>query len=158
MTDEQMTATTTVDAPAERIFAVVADPASHQHIDGTGWVREPLDAQPLGDLGQVFRMAMHHDNHPDGDYVMANKVTVLDPPGAIAWTPGQEGPDGEIGYGGFSWRYDLVPAGTDKTDVTLTYDWSEASPEIREYVQFPPFEVSHLENSLSHLSALATQS
>ncbi len=36
-----------INAPAEAIFAVLADPAKHAAIDGTGWVREPLDGQPL---------------------------------------------------------------------------------------------------------------
>jgi hypothetical protein len=38
----------------------------------------------------------------------------------------------------------------------LTYDWSAVPRETREYIQFPPFEKSHLENSLSHLASLAT--
>ena len=93
--------------------AVLADPASHAGIDGTGWVREALDGQLLSQPGQLFRMAMYHDNHPDGDYEMSNKVTVLDRPRTIAWEPGQAGPSGEIGYGGWIWRYDLTPRGQD---------------------------------------------
>jgi len=38
--------------------------------------------------------------------------------------------------------------------VTLTYDWSAVGPEVREYLQFPPFEPDHLDNSLQHLSDL----
>jgi hypothetical protein len=155
MTNEQLIASTTVDAPAEAVFAVLADPATHAAIDGTGWVREAVDGQLLSQPGQVFRVAMYHENHPDGDYEMANKVTALDPPRTIAWEPGQESPDGQISYGGWIWRYDLTPSDADKTDVTLTYDWSAVPQEPRE-IQFPPFEVSHLENSLSHLAALAT--
>jgi len=34
-------------SPAETIVAVLADPASHAPIDGTGWVRETLDTKPL---------------------------------------------------------------------------------------------------------------
>jgi Polyketide cyclase / dehydrase and lipid transport len=155
MTNDQMIARTTVAAPAEAVFAVLADPSSHQRIDGTGWVREALDGQPLSHPGQVFRMAMYHDNHPDGNYVMANKVTVLDSPRAIAWEPGQMGPDGKVGYGGLIWRYDLAPAGAERTDVTLTYDWSAVSQELREHIGFPPFDRSHLEHSLAHLAELA---
>ena len=58
MTDETISATTIINAPAEAIFAVLADPAKHAAIDGTGWVREPLDGQPLTAAGQVFRMAI----------------------------------------------------------------------------------------------------
>jgi len=157
MTTDQLIASTTVDAPAEAVFAVLADPASHARIDGTGWVRKSLDGQLLSESGQVFRMAMYHDKHPDGDYEMANKVTVLEPPRTIAWEPGQEGPDGEIGYGGWIWRYDLTPSEAHKTDVTLTYDWSAVPQESREEIQFPPFDRTHLENSLNNLGVLATQ-
>jgi len=158
MTTDQMIASTAVDASAEAVFAVLADPSTHQRIDGTGWVRDALDGQRLTRLGQIFRMAMYHDNHPDGDYEMANKITVLDPPRAIAWEPGQVKPDGEVSYGGLIWRYDLTPSGADKTDVTLTYDWSAVSPELRAHIHFPPFERSHLENSLRHLAELARSS
>ena len=66
MTDETVSASTIINAPAEAIFAVLADPAKHAAIDGTGWVREPLDSQPLTAAGQVFRMAMYHAKPPDG--------------------------------------------------------------------------------------------
>jgi len=90
MTDETISATTIINAPAEAIFAVLADPAKHAAIDGTGWVREPLDGQPLTAAGQVFRMAMYNDNVPGGHYRMANRVQVFDPPRAISWEPGMD--------------------------------------------------------------------
>ena len=155
MNNETLVRTTTVDAAAETVFAVLADPATHEAIDGTGWVRESLDGRPVTATEQVFRIHMYHDNHPDKDYEMANVVRVFEPPRAIAWEPGQEGPDGEIGCGGWTWRYDLAPAGADRTDVTLTYDWSAVPAEVREEIPFPPFEPTHLENSLRHLAELA---
>jgi uncharacterized protein YndB with AHSA1/START domain len=156
MTNDTTIATITIPAPAEAVFGVLADPATHQAIDGTGWVRESLDGESLTHTGQIFRIAMYHDNHPDGDYEMANKVEVFEPPRAIAWQPGQDGPDGDIGYGGWFWRYDLTPVASAQTQVTLTYDWSAVPPETREHIQFPPFDVAHLENSLSHLASLTT--
>ena len=30
---------------------------------------------------------MYHDNHPDKDYKIANRVEVFDEPQAIAWQP-----------------------------------------------------------------------
>ena len=100
MSTDTITARITVAAPPERVFGVLADPSSHQAIDGTGWVRESLDGKPLTEVGQHFRIAMYHDNHPVGDYEMTNTVRVLEPPRAIAWEPGQPEPSGEIGYGG----------------------------------------------------------
>ena len=111
MTEEQMHVTTSIKAPVEAVFDVLADPTTHAAIDGTGWVREPHDDKRLSETGQVFRMAMYHDNHPDKDYEMANRVEVFDPPHAIAWQPGQGPDDPKIEYGGWIWRYDLKPAG-----------------------------------------------
>jgi hypothetical protein len=88
---------------------------------------------------------------------VANKVQVLDPPRAIGWLTGEEKDDGHVELGGWIWRYDLAPLGPSETEVTLTYDWSAATPEAREVIQFPPFGVEHLERSLRHLSDLATR-
>jgi uncharacterized protein YndB with AHSA1/START domain len=156
MADETLSATTIIDAPAEAIFAVLADPTRHAAIDGTGWVREALDSEPLAAAGQVFRMAMYHPNHPDRDYQMANRIQVLDPPSAISWEPGQDtGADG-LQFGGWVWRYDLSPAGPSRTKVTLSYDWSAAPIHVRQNIAFPPFPPDHLGNSLAHLAELAT--
>lgn len=156
MAEESVSATTTIDAPAGVIFGVLADPAQHAAIDGTGWVRQSLDSRPLTEAGQIFRVAMHHDNHPDGDYQMANLVQVFDPPRAIAWKPGYDTGDGSLGFGGWTWRYDLAPAGPARTRVTLTYDWSAVADSVRQRIQFPPFPPDHLANSLAHLAELVS--
>ena len=65
MSKENVSVSTTVDAPAETVFAVLTDPATHEAIDGTGWVRQSVDGKPLTEVGQIFRMGMYHDNHPD---------------------------------------------------------------------------------------------
>ena len=90
---ESRHASTTVNAPAEAVFAVLADPSAHSAIDGTGWVRESLQDARITATGQVFRMAVYHPNHPDKDYKMANCVGVFDEPLAIEWQPGTESPE-----------------------------------------------------------------
>lgn len=156
MTNEIVSAVSTIPAPATAVFAVLADPATHSAIDGTGWVREPLDGERLTRPGQIFGMAMYHDNHPDGNYQMANRVQVFDPPRAISWEPGQRVADSDdLQFGGWVWRYDLTPVGESKTQVTLSYDWSAVPAVVREHIPFPPFAPDHLRNSLSHLAELA---
>lgn len=162
MAEERIYVSTSVSAPVDVVFDVLADPSTHQAIDGTGWVRESLDGKRLTETGQVFRMAMYHDNHPDKDYEMANRVEVFDRPHAIAWKPGQ-GPtergnligSAELEFGGWVWRYDLEPTGPNQTEVTLTYDWSQVPHSHRQDIEFPPFETRHLVNSLKHLAELA---
>ena len=154
MAAEALSATTTVQASASVVFAVLADPDSHAAIDGTGWVCEPLNSERLTTFGQVFRMVMYHPGHPDGRYRTANQIRELHPPHAIAWATGTEDAEGRLSFGGWVWRYDLAPAPARGTQVRLTYDWSGATRQARKVIEFPPFDAHHLDNSLRHLAAL----
>jgi uncharacterized protein YndB with AHSA1/START domain len=156
MADESLSAATIINASAEDVFAVLTDPAKHAAIDGTGWVRESLDSKPVTAAGQIFRVAMYHPNHPDGNYQMANRVQIFDPPNAIAWEPGYDTDGGGLGFGGWVWRYDLAPAGPSETKVTLSYDWSAVPEALRQHIGFPPFPADHLGNSLTNLAELVT--
>ena len=50
MEAERVTASTTIEAAPEPVFAVLADPSAHADVDGTGWVRGSLD----GDVPAVI--------------------------------------------------------------------------------------------------------
>ena len=152
MARESVRASTVIAAPADVVFALLADPTEHSAIDGTGWVRASLDPQPLTSVGQTFRMAMYHPNHPDGEYQIVNRVQEFDPPNVISWEPGYDSGDGTVSFGGWVWRYDLHPDGPSRTTVTLSYDWSAVAASVREHLRFPP---DHLGNSLAHLAHLA---
>jgi hypothetical protein len=154
---DRVSASLVLATPATTVFAVLADPAAHAAIDGTGWVREPVERARLAEVGQLFRMDMHHGDHPDSDYRVINKVVVFDAPRTIGWLTGYEKSDGTPEFGGWIWRYDLVPLGPSETEATLGYDWSAVPPSTRERIQFPPFGPDHLVNSLHHLSGLAAQ-
>ena len=159
MAEDAVSATMVINAPAQAIFAVLADPVTHAAIDGTGWVCEAVDSQPLTAAGQVFRMGMYHPGHPDGNYQTANRVQVFDPPRAISWEPGYDAGDGSLRFGGWIWRYDLAPAapsGPSGTTVTLTYDWSAVPESVRLRIGIPPFPPDHLRDSLARLAGLVT--
>jgi uncharacterized protein YndB with AHSA1/START domain len=157
MASESVSASTTIQAAPEVVFAVLADPSTHARIDGTGWVQRAKDVDPITDAGQVFRIAMYHPNHPDKNYETANLVEVFDEPRAIAWKTGTEDAQtGELSFGGWVWRYDVEATGPAPTTVTLTYDWSAVGPEVREFLEFPMFPPEHLDNSLQHLAELVT--
>lgn len=159
MEPEQLSATTTIDATPDAVFGVLADPTTHQAIDGTGWVRAAADPAPLSKTGQMFKMAMYHEGHPDKDYEIVNRVEVIEPPRTIAWKPGFVADEsGRLEFGGWLWRYDLEPAGPSQTTVKLTYDWSGATAQARQTFQFPIVGVDHLVHSLEHLASLATSS
>ena len=154
MASEAISTTMIVKASAEAIFAVLVDPAKHAAIDGTGWVRDPLDRQTLTGSGQIFRMAMYHPSHPNGDYEMANRVEVFDPPHAISWKPGYDAGDGILRFGGWIWRYDLAPLGPSETEVSHSYDWSAVPEDVAADRSSGHPSPRHLDNSLAHLAEL----
>jgi hypothetical protein len=158
ITEETVSATTTISTLAETVFAVLADPSRHAAVDGTGRVRDSVDGQRLTGSGQIFRVAMYHENHPEGSYEMCNLVLAFEPPRVISWKPGYVSPEtGKLEFGGWIWRYDLTQLGPDKTKVTLSYDWSAVGPIPRQHIQFPPFPPDHLDNSLSQLAAIVAR-
>lgn len=162
MTEEVLAATAIIDAAADTVFDLLADPSTHAALDGTGNVRHPVDTAPLTGPGQIFRMAMFHEQHPNKDYEMSNRVEVFDRPRAIAWQPGTQArhipgreaiDDDTVEWGGWIWRYDLAPIAAGQTEVTLSYDWSGVPPSRRD-ITFPPFPAQYLDDSLQHLAAL----
>ena len=159
MTDETLEASTTIAAPAEAVFAVLTDPASHPAIDGTGWVSKALDTAPLTGSGQIV---------PDGDVPRQPPGRQLrdgQPGGGVRAAAGDllgAGPGHRGRRGAAVRRLDLAlrpgSPGPSSTEVTLTYDWSAVPSSVREHITFPPFPVDHLTNSLRHLAELATRS
>ncbi len=43
---------------------------------------------------------------------------------------------GDLSFGGWIWRYDLTADGPEQAAVTLTYDWSGATPDARQVLDF----------------------
>lgn len=100
---------------------------------------------------------MFHPEHPDGTYEIHNLVVEFVRERVISWRPGfvQQVGTGELGFGGWTWRYDLTPVGARACEVVHTYDWSAVGPGPREHLSFPPFPPDHLANSLNHLCDMA---
>ncbi len=94
-----------IPASADRIFAILADPARHSEIDGSGTVRGvKTPAQQLA-LGSTFGMSMKLGV----PYSMVSTVIEFEPDRRIAW---QTRPPGRIPgklAGGRIWRYELEP-------------------------------------------------
>lgn len=155
--NERLSATAEIDAPAEAVFAVLTDPTAHPRIDGTGWVEESLDYARLDHVGQIFRMVMFHETTPTRTTAWPTASRSSSWIGRLPGSLGQEQGSGEVEFGGWLWRYDLTPVDQDRTSVSLSYDWSAATSTVRKFIQFPPFDQSHLVNSLDHLAALSTR-
>lgn len=139
----------TIPASPEAVFSVLSDPTQHPDTEPTDWVRAALDPAPITEVGQIFGMEMFHVG-AGGRYEIHNRVIAFEPGRTIAWQPGQFEGD-NWGSGGWRWRYDLTPA-DDGTEVTLTYDWSQVSPETREqFGGFPVVPAEFLDESLAAL-------
>ncbi|MFM7067973.1 MAG: SRPBCC family protein, partial [Actinomycetes bacterium] len=97
-----------IDAPPQAIFEVLADPALHAVIDGSGSVRKPLPAAPKRlALGEKFGMDMKIGL----PYRITNTVVEFDEPRRIAWQH----------FGKHIWCYELEPV-EGGTRVTETFD------------------------------------
>jgi len=95
----------TIAAPADRIFALIADPTRHHEIDGSGTVRDAKEPSQQLVLGSKFGM----DMKMGFAYSMENEIIEFEQDRRIAW---QTRPN--IGLlrpfiGGRIWRYELTP-------------------------------------------------
>lgn len=109
MSSKAVTAERVVAAPAERIFAVLADPRQHSMIDGSGTVKKIRSGPDRLALGAKFGVAMHHWV----PYPVTNEVVEFEENRRIAWR--------HMAHD--VWRYELEARGG-ATLVRETFDWS----------------------------------
>lgn len=148
-----------IDAPAKDIFELLADPARHTDLDGSGMLRGVEGkSQPLLAIGQTFTMNMHQDSL--GDYRMVNSVTALVPEARIGWEPKLD-PScelasriGDMQVRGHTFTYDLreVDGGT---EVTETYDWMSVKDE-QFLAMLPVVSEENLKGSLDKIAEAVT--
>jgi uncharacterized protein YndB with AHSA1/START domain len=132
MADGFVSVSRQIEAPAERLFALLADSGNHPLIDGSGMVREPAPAVTVSGTGDVFLMNMHRDDM--GDYQMRNEVVEYEAGRRLVWEPARPEafiPEQQDTVGPpalYRWGYELTPDGPGVTMVTETFDCSR-SPE-----------------------------
>jgi uncharacterized protein YndB with AHSA1/START domain len=103
-------------APPEAIFALIADAAKHQEIDGSGSVRGTNTASEPLMLGSTFGMSMKLGL----PYTTTNTVIEFEPDRLIAWQTQAPKPMSKL-IGGRIWRYELEPV-DGGTRVRETWD------------------------------------
>lgn len=132
-----------IEAPADVIFAVIANPARHAEIDGSGTVRGSKEASPDQlTMGSKFGMKMKFGV----PYDMRSTVVEFEENALIAWAH----------FGKHRWRYELeaVDGGT---MVTETFDWSTSRmPKVIEVMGYPKKHVPSMQKTLERLEAVAT--
>jgi uncharacterized protein YndB with AHSA1/START domain len=108
-----------IPAPAEKIFALLADPSRHREIDGSGTVKDAKEPSHRVKLGDKFGMSMKLGV----PYSMVSTVIEFEDDRRIAWQSRPPGVFGKIS-GGRTWRYELEPV-EGGTRVTETWDISQ---------------------------------
>lgn len=97
-------ASAVVEASAQRVFDVLADPGRHAAFDGTGALRRMVRGPDRLFVGARFAMAVHLGVPA----VVVGRVVELEEGRRIAWSL----------VGVATWRYELEPAGPASTRVT----------------------------------------
>lgn len=130
-------------ADRQAIFDLLADPAMHPVIDGSGTVTEAVTDGPerLAE-GVSFGMKMKMG----APYSVDNTVVEFEEGRRIAWRH----------FSGHRWRYELedVEGGT---KVTETFDWSTARAKLAlEIAGFPKRNLEGMRRTLERLDAQVT--
>jgi uncharacterized protein YndB with AHSA1/START domain len=127
-----------IDAPAAQVFAILADPAMHPRLDGSGMVIEATGEGPIRGVGDMFGMRMRNDEM--GDYEMLNHVVEYEQDRRIGWEPvlrhaGRPEDQPEVGVSARQrWHYELRPEGA-ATVVTELYDCSQCPDWLKKAIR-----------------------
>lgn len=101
-----------VNAPADEIFAIVADPRRHHELDGSGTVLDAIDGPERLSSGARFSVKMKQYGVP---YRITSQVTEFTDGRVLEWQH-------PLGH---RWRWELTPLSERTTLVTETFDYSQ---------------------------------
>lgn len=157
MNATQLRVSRSIDAPARRIFDLLADPTRHAEIDGSGMLRGAAGSTgPMTAVGDEFFMEMHQDAF--GGYRMANKIVAFERDRLIGWQPRMDrapesAPEmGGHGPRGQTYTYELTDGGNGAVTVTQVYDWSAVTaPEV--IARMPRVSEAQLYDTLDRLAS-----
>lgn len=135
-----------IEASAERVFELIADPAQQPRWDGNDNLEEAAPGQRVRAVGDVFTMRLKRGGVRD------NLVADFAEGRRLAWRPAVQGesPPGHL------WAWELEPLGPSRTLVTHIYDWTELTDPSR-MPRARATTAEKLQASLERLAALAEQ-
>lgn len=137
-----------IDAPAEQLFELIADPALQPLWDGNDNLGSAETGQRVRAVGDVFRTTLTHGA------VRENHVVEFVEGRLVAWRPAEVGQP----QPGHLWRWELEPVDGQggRTRVRHTYDWS-ALTDPKRLERARATTAANLTASLDRLAALAAQ-
>lgn len=135
--------TKVIAADPQTLFDIVADPARHPELDGSGSVREArADGPQRLSKGATFGM----DMKLGAPYKITNTVVEFDEPTRLAWRH----------FNGHVWRYTFEPV---EGGTKVTEEW-DARPAKNRFVLkllgFPQRNRAGIRATLENLARLAT--
>lgn len=143
--DDVVSVSRVINASPDAIFDVLADPARHIEIDGSGTVQDIRGESSRLALGSKFGMDMKMGFLP---YRISNTVKEFEENRLIAWAH----------FGGHRWRYELEPTEVDgraATKVTESFDWSTCPPGVGKGIELAGYPKKHPANMAATLERLA---
>ena len=146
MTQQTISARTTVDAPAGIVFAILANPRQHSRIDGSGSVGAVVEGPDrISAKGDTFDVRMRMFGLP---YKISNRVVEFEEDRRLAWRH----------FGAHRWRYELEPTDDGGTTVTETFDYTRYNKAWRTFLHatgFPERNRRGIEQTLVRLKQAA---
>lgn len=132
-----------------RIFDLLATPYRLPEIDPSGAMISDDNASPVTARGQKFRMNMVALGGQEPlRYQTEHQVDAFEHNRVIGWRVMPVDGDPR----GWSWRFELTPLDGKRTEVALTYDWSETSDENAAKYGIPDHDAVDLEACLTRLA------
>ena len=140
-----VTATREIDAPAQALFDIVADPSMHPRLDGERSVKATRGDVPARlSLGATFSM----DMEVKAKYKITNTVVEFEEGRRLGWRH----------FNGHVWRYAFEPLSEGRTRVTEEWDARPAKTRFfLKRMKFPEVAAKSLPRTLDNLAAIAAE-
>jgi len=140
-----VTETKVIAADPQTLFDIVADPARHPELDGSGSVLESRDGAPER-LAKGAKFGM--DMKLGAAYKITNTVVEFDEPTRLAWRH----------FNGHVWRYTFEPV---EGGTRVTEEWDARPAKNRFFLKlmgFPQRNRAGIKATLENLDRLASHS
>lgn len=138
--ERQVSRSVIVNAPAQELFELVANPHRHHELDGSGTVRPDARGPEQLTEGDNFTVRMKMFGVP---YMITSTATRIEPGKVVEWQhPGKH-----------KWRWEFEELGPSETRVTETFDYRDTmAAKLYELMGYPDRNAKGIERTLEKLS------
>lgn len=138
--ERQVSRSVVVQAPAQELFELVANPHRHHELDGSGTVRANAKGPDQLAQGDTFTVRMKMYGVP---YMITSTATRVEPGRVVEWKH----------PGGHRWRWEFEELGPSETRVSETFDYRETMlAKPYELMGIPDRNAKGIEQTLAKLA------